>query len=80
MRSQMGSAVGLGVGCAVVTGAGAVLNRAKVQPGETVAVIGAAAGVFLGCAAEFGHDDDGDVAIDKARAELDFDPGYRSTF
>lgn len=29
------------IGCAVVTGAGAVLNRAKVQPGETVAVIGA---------------------------------------
>ncbi|MEY2462053.1 MAG: hypothetical protein QOH64_191 [Acidimicrobiaceae bacterium] len=29
------------IGCAVVTGAGAVLNRAKVQPGETVLVIGA---------------------------------------
>jgi Zn-dependent alcohol dehydrogenase len=29
------------IGCAVVTGAGAVLNRAKVQAGETVAVIGA---------------------------------------
>jgi Zn-dependent alcohol dehydrogenase len=29
------------IGCAVVTGAGAVLNRAKVQPGETVAVVGA---------------------------------------
>jgi S-(hydroxymethyl)glutathione dehydrogenase/alcohol dehydrogenase len=29
------------IGCAVVTGAGAVLNRAKVQPGETVVVIGA---------------------------------------
>jgi Zn-dependent alcohol dehydrogenase len=29
------------IGCAVVTGTGAVLNRAKVQPGETVAVIGA---------------------------------------
>jgi Zn-dependent alcohol dehydrogenase len=29
------------IGCAVVTGAGAVFNRAKVQPGETVAVIGA---------------------------------------
>lgn len=29
------------IGCAVVTGVGAVLNRAKVQPGETVAVIGA---------------------------------------
>ncbi len=29
------------IGCAVVTGAGAVLNRAKVRPGETVAVIGA---------------------------------------
>jgi len=28
------------VGCAVVTGTGAVLNRAKVRPGETVAVIG----------------------------------------
>ena len=28
------------IGCAVVTGAGAVLNRAKVRPGETVAVIG----------------------------------------
>jgi len=28
------------IGCAVVTGAGAVLNRAKVQHGETVAVIG----------------------------------------
>jgi nucleoside-diphosphate-sugar epimerase len=25
-------------------------------------------------------EDDGDVAIDKARAELGFDPGYRSTF
>jgi S-(hydroxymethyl)glutathione dehydrogenase/alcohol dehydrogenase len=29
------------IGCAVVTGAGAVLNRARVQPGDTVAVIGA---------------------------------------
>jgi S-(hydroxymethyl)glutathione dehydrogenase/alcohol dehydrogenase len=29
------------IGCAVVTGAGAVLNRAKVQPGQTVAIIGA---------------------------------------
>lgn len=29
------------IGCAVVTGTGAVLNRAKVQPGETVVVIGA---------------------------------------
>jgi Zn-dependent alcohol dehydrogenase len=29
------------VGCAIVTGAGAVLNRARVQPGQTVAVIGA---------------------------------------
>jgi Zn-dependent alcohol dehydrogenase len=29
------------IGCAVLTGAGAVLNRAKVQPGQTVAVIGA---------------------------------------
>ena len=29
------------IGCAVVTGAGAVLNRATEQPGETVVVIGA---------------------------------------
>jgi S-(hydroxymethyl)glutathione dehydrogenase/alcohol dehydrogenase len=29
------------IGCAVVTGTGAVLNRAKVAPGETVVVIGA---------------------------------------
>jgi S-(hydroxymethyl)glutathione dehydrogenase/alcohol dehydrogenase len=29
------------IGCGVVTGAGAVLNRAKVKPGETVAIIGA---------------------------------------
>ena len=29
------------IGCGVVTGAGAVLNRAKVRPGETVAIIGA---------------------------------------
>ena len=29
------------LGCAVITGTGAVFNRAKVQPGETVAVIGA---------------------------------------
>src|SRR3546814_3270567 len=29
------------IGCAVVTGVGAVLNRAKVRPGDTVAVIGA---------------------------------------
>jgi Zn-dependent alcohol dehydrogenase len=28
------------IGCAVLTGTGAVLNRARVQPGETVAVIG----------------------------------------
>jgi S-(hydroxymethyl)glutathione dehydrogenase/alcohol dehydrogenase len=28
------------LGCAVITGIGAVLHRAKVQPGETVAVIG----------------------------------------
>jgi len=28
------------LGCAVITGMGAVLHRAKVQPGETVAVIG----------------------------------------
>jgi S-(hydroxymethyl)glutathione dehydrogenase/alcohol dehydrogenase len=29
------------IGCAVVTGAGAVLNRAKVQPGQSVVIIGA---------------------------------------
>jgi len=29
------------IGCGVLTGAGAVLNRAKVQPGQTVVVIGA---------------------------------------
>lgn len=29
------------IGCAVVTGAGAVLNRARVQPGQTVVVVGA---------------------------------------
>jgi Zn-dependent alcohol dehydrogenase len=29
------------IGCAVVTGTGAVLHRAKVQPGQTVVVIGA---------------------------------------
>lgn len=29
------------IGCAVLTGAGAVFNRAKVQPGQTVVVIGA---------------------------------------
>jgi Zn-dependent alcohol dehydrogenase len=29
------------IGCGVVTGAGAAMNRAKVQPGETVVVIGA---------------------------------------
>jgi Zn-dependent alcohol dehydrogenase len=29
------------IGCAVVTGAGAVLNRAKVQPGQTVVIVGA---------------------------------------
>ncbi|QMU21012.1 Zn-dependent alcohol dehydrogenase [Gordonia rubripertincta] len=29
------------IGCAVLTGAGAVLNRARVNPGETVVVIGA---------------------------------------
>jgi S-(hydroxymethyl)glutathione dehydrogenase/alcohol dehydrogenase len=29
------------IGCAVLTGAGAVFNRARVQPGECVAVIGA---------------------------------------
>jgi S-(hydroxymethyl)glutathione dehydrogenase/alcohol dehydrogenase len=29
------------IGCAVVTGAGAVFNRAKVQPGQSVLVIGA---------------------------------------
>jgi Zn-dependent alcohol dehydrogenase len=29
------------IGCAVVTGAGAVLNRARVQPGQSVVVIGA---------------------------------------
>jgi Zn-dependent alcohol dehydrogenase len=29
------------IGCAVVTGAGAVLNRAKVQPGHTVVIVGA---------------------------------------
>src|SRR4029453_12668156 len=29
------------IGCAVVTGAGAVLHRARVQPGQTVVIIGA---------------------------------------
>ncbi len=29
------------IGCAIVTGAGAVLNRARVQPGQSVVVIGA---------------------------------------
>lgn len=33
--------VGALLGCAVTTGVGAVLNRAKVEPGSTVAIIGA---------------------------------------
>lgn len=36
------------VGCGVVTGVGAVFNTAKVQPGETVAVVGCG-GIGLNC-------------------------------
>ena len=36
------------IGCAVLTGAGAVFNRARVQPGERVVVIGAG-GIGLNC-------------------------------
>ena len=41
IRDEMPLSSACLIGCAVVTGAGAVLNRAKVQPGETVVVIGA---------------------------------------
>lgn len=38
---EVPSSVASLIGCAVVTGTGAVLNRAKVQPGQTVVIIGA---------------------------------------
>jgi alcohol dehydrogenase len=38
--NEIPSDVGALLGCAVLTGGGAVLNAAKLQPGETVAVIG----------------------------------------
>lgn len=65
------SDVGALLGCAILTGGGAVLNAAKVQPGETVAVIGlggvglAAVLVALGAGAA------SVVGIDTLDAKLD---------
>jgi len=58
------------IGCAVITGVGAVWHTAKVQPGETVAVIGCG-GIGLNCVqgariAGAGHI----IAIDRVPAKL----------
>jgi S-(hydroxymethyl)glutathione dehydrogenase/alcohol dehydrogenase len=59
------------VGCGVVTGVGAVLNSARVAPGESVAVVGCGG---VGLAAVQGArlaGADPIVAIDRVRAKLD---------
>ena len=48
IRSDMPFAQAALIGCAVVTGVGAVIHTARVQPGETVAVIGCG-GIGLSC-------------------------------
>ncbi|MHB8695717.1 MAG: zinc-binding dehydrogenase, partial [Solirubrobacteraceae bacterium] len=47
--------VGSIIGCAVMTGAGAVLNRARVSEGDTVAIWGAGGGIGLAAVAAARH-------------------------
>lgn len=72
-------ATGSIVGCAVMTGAGAVINSANVQPGETVAVWGVG-GVGLSAIAAARVAGAGMIiAVDLDDAKLNFADGFGAT-
>jgi S-(hydroxymethyl)glutathione dehydrogenase/alcohol dehydrogenase len=67
------------IGCAVTTGVGAVLNTAKVQPGETVAVIGCG-GIGLNCIQGAAIAGAGRViAVDMLQSKLDMAEQFGAT-
>jgi alcohol dehydrogenase len=59
------------MGCAVLTGGGAVLNTARPQPGSTVAVVGLGGVGMAALLTALAHDDVDVVAVDGVQAKLD---------
>jgi Zn-dependent alcohol dehydrogenase len=67
------------IGCAVITGAGAVLHTAKVQRGDSVAIIGVG-GVGLSAVAAAAHlEADPIIAVDLDDDKLDFAKKFGAT-
>jgi len=59
------------LGCAVLTGGGAVLNAGRPQPGQTVAVVGMGGVGMAAMLTALAHDDVHVVAVDQVRHKLD---------
>ena len=59
------------LGCAVLTGGGAVINAARPRPGETVAVVGLGGVGMAAVLTALAHDDVHVIAIDPVAAKLD---------
>jgi alcohol dehydrogenase len=59
------------LGCAVLTGGGAVLNAGRPQPGQTVAVVGMGGVGMAAMLTALAHDDVRVVAVDQVRHKLD---------
>jgi len=59
------------LGCAVLTGGGAVVNAARPQPGDTVAVVGLGGVGMAAVLTALAHDDVHVIAIDPVRAKLE---------
>lgn len=67
------------IGCAVITGAGAVLHTAKVEPGQSVAIFGVG-GVGLSAVAAAKHcGADPIIAVDLVDEKLDFAKRFGAT-
>lgn len=67
------------IGCAVITGAGAVLHTAKVQPGDSVAIFGVGGVGLSAVAAAKVCGADPIIAVDLDDAKLDFAKRFGAT-
>lgn len=67
------------IGCAVMTGAGAVINTADVQPGQSVAVIGAGGVGLSAIAAAAVAGADPIIAVDLDEKKLEFARNFGAT-
>src|ERR1700687_3328667 len=67
------------IGCAVMTGVGAVLNTARVEPGSTVAVFATGGGGLVSVQGAVPATDSKIIAIDLLDNKLDYARGFGAT-